>query len=122
MVSKHGAIFIYCDEKSTSINTYCCYCGEYSVCGPIRTNFSNCWVSKEGCRYATTKEKTGFLKRLETEEHLHWNPDRKIPEPITGRAEPGDYYYYIDANGDIIRDIDEYTVFDDQRYELGNYS
>ena len=37
------------------------------------------------------------------------------------RAEKGEGYYYLDDFGDIASKGDEYDIFDNQRYNIGNY-
>lgn len=37
------------------------------------------------------------------------------------RAEEGEGYYYLDDFGDIASKGDEYDIFDNQRYNIGNY-
>lgn len=101
LVSSTGNVFIYSDEKAQNDNLYCCYCGVFQSSKLILTHFSNCWTKKEGCRFATPKEKADFLKRLETEERLRWNADNKKLEPIRWKPKNGEKFYYIDVNGKV---------------------
>ena len=101
LVSAMGNVFIYSDKDAVDSNTYSSYCGIYARNnGSISTKFSNNWTEKEGCRYATSVEKSEFLRRLEKEYHKKWNPEKKCLEDI-----------YIPKFGDIVKVIFSSTTF-----------
>lgn len=121
LISSKDCIFIYSDKEAEIFNLYCCYCGEYRGHLGIRTTFSDNWTEKNGCRFATSKEKADFLKRLETEKHLRWNADTKKLEPIRWRAERNGIYWFIDPHGWGNRTVDIRSNYDNDMYEIGNY-
>lgn len=119
LIDADGDIFIYSDAKTQNGNFYSCYCGTHH--GKIRAAFCYNWVDKEGCRFATLEEKADFLKRLETEEHLRWNADTKVLEPIRWRAECNGIYWFIDPHGRGNKTFDVRSNYDNDMYEIGNY-
>ena len=124
LIDADGDIFIYSDAKTQNGNFYSCYCGTHH--GKIRAAFCYNWVDKEGCRFATPEEKSAFLKRLETEEHLRWNAETKKLEPIRWRAEFGENYFVVtnskERNSFIVKEKRECSsIFDEENYQLNNY-
>lgn len=126
LVSSLGNVFIYSDKKAEYDNYYCCYCGEYDINGSVLTNFSNAWTIKTDCRFATPKEKSAFLEKLESEAHLRWNADTKKLEPIRWRAKFTESYFVV-TNSDerdsfIVKEKKEgFSIFDEGNYQLNNY-
>ena len=95
LASAMGNVFIYSDKDAVDSNTYSSYCGMYAGNnGSISTEFSNNWTCKEGCRFATSTEKSSFLERLEKEYNKKWNPEKRCLEDI-----------YIPKFGDIVKVI-----------------
>lgn len=95
LVSAMGNVFIYSDKDAVDSNTYSSYCGTYAgKNGSVSTIFSDNWTCKEGCRFATSSEKSSFLERLEKEYNKKWNPEKKCLEDI-----------YIPKFGDIVKVI-----------------
>lgn len=95
LVSAIGNVFIYSDKDAVDSDTYSSYCGMYARNNDsISMEFSNNWTYKEGCRFATSTEKSSFLKRLEREYHKSWNPEKKCLEDI-----------YVPKFGDIVKVI-----------------
>lgn len=119
LIDADGDIFIYSDAKTQNGNFYSCYCGTHH--GKIRAAFCYNWVDKTDCRFATSKEKADFLKRLETEEHRRWNANTKVLEPIRWRAERNGIYWFIDPHGWGNRTVDIRSNYDNDMYEIGNY-
>lgn len=119
LIDADGDIFICSNAYTQNSNFYSCYCGTHH--GKIRAAFCYNWVDKEGCRFATPKEKADFLKRLEAEEHLRWNADTKELEPIRWRAERNGIYWFIDPHGCGNRTVDIRSNYDNDMYEIGNY-
>lgn len=54
-------------------------------------------------RFATEKEKSDFLERLEKECGKRWNAEKKCLEDIRWKPNDGDYYFFIDSDGKIKR-------------------
>lgn len=101
LASAMGNVFIYSDKDAVDSNTYSSYCGMYAGNnGSISTEFSNNWTCKEGCRFATSTEKSSFLKRLERGYHKSWNPEKKCLEDI-----------YVPKFGDIVKVVFSSTKF-----------
>lgn len=91
LVSKKGSIFIY--KPTDTSDSYGCYCACLKE-GEMFIKDSSDWALKEGCRYATSVEKSEFLRRLEKDYHKKWNPEKKCLEDI-----------YIPKFGDIVKVI-----------------
>lgn len=101
LVSAIGNVFIYSDKDAVASDTYSSYCGMYARNNDsISMEFSNNWTYKEGCRFATSTEKSSFLKRLEREYHKSWNPEKKCLEDI-----------YVPKFGDIVKVVLSSTKF-----------
>lgn len=98
LVSKNDSVFIY---KSTDVSdSYGCYCACLKE-GEMFIKDSSDWTLKEGCRYATSVEKSEFLRRLEKDYHKKWNAEKKCLEDI-----------YIPKFGDIVK-----VITDDNQYK-----
>lgn len=95
LVSKWDCVFIYSNKKPRDNSAYSSYCGVSRVTNIISLEFSDNWIYKEGCRYATPEEKVDFLKRLEKEWNKRWNTKKKCLEDI-----------YIPKFGDIVKIVD----------------
>ena len=52
---------------------------------------------------------------------LHWNAETKEMEKIRKRAKQGKKYLYINEAGIIHNYIEDYDIFDNKAYNLGNY-
>lgn len=121
-VSSLGNVFIYCDKELLSSNSYCgCYCVSYSMKGQIITYYTKLHTKKNGCRYATPKEKDDFLERLEKECGKRWNPETKQLEDIRWRADKGKPYYVVNMFGFVQRLTEEGLSKDELYYNIGNY-
>lgn len=122
LVSAIGNVFIYSDKDAVDSNTYSSYCGMYARNnGSISTEFSNNWTCKEGCRFATSTEKSSFLERLEKEYHKSWNPETKQLEDIRWRAKKGKEYYTINGALDVVWEFAGECPHEDVLYNRGNY-
>lgn len=119
LIDADGDIFIYSDAKTQNGNFYSCYCGTHH--GKIRAAFCYNWVDKTDCRFATSKEKADFLKRLETEKHRRWNADTKTLEPIRWRAAVFEEFCYVDSHGDVCHRTDDLDDCSNNFYDMGNY-
>lgn len=120
LVSSDGNVFIY-TGLSTPIS-YGAYCGvnsndDIDICHPL----SSGWTPREGCRFATPREKSTFLKRLESEKYFRWDSKSKELVTTRWRAYDGESYYYIDSGGNVRMGTEWHTSDDNKRYEAGNY-
>lgn len=116
-----GLVFIYSDKPATTSDNVCAYCGSYDEReGFISTEFSNGWVEKKECRFATPEEKSDFLERLEKECHKKWNEEKKCLEDIRWEPKDGETYFYVNHYGVII--AAKYSGFPDDilRCSVGN--
>lgn len=124
LVSKWGCVFIYSNKKPRNKFAYSSYCGVSRVTNIISLEFSDNWTNKEGCRYATPKEKVDFLKRLEKEWNKRWNPETKELEDIRWRAEEGKYFYHIefaDKGLNVFQSTDNRGNHSSNLYARNNY-
>lgn len=122
LVSATGNVFIYSDKDAVDSNIYSSYCGMYAENdSSISTKFSNNWTFKEGCRFATSTEKSSFLKRLEREYNKKWNPETKQLEDIRWRAKKGEEYYTINGALDVVGEFAGACHHEDVLYNRGNY-
>jgi hypothetical protein len=71
-------------------------------------------------RHASEREKQKFLDDLRSK-GLQWNAETKRMENIGKRVKKYERYLYINSYMDVIEKTDEYSVFDNQFYALGNY-
>lgn len=103
---RDGDFLISCKGNTFILNTennrngfFGCYAG-VTLCGIINLNPRINWTPKEGCRYATEKERKEFLSRIEDEYSKVWIPSTKYFKNWEPRfQEP---YYYINIFGEII--------------------
>lgn len=117
LVDKDGDIFIY-NGKETKFSYGCYICESNKV---VCIESADNWVGKEGCMYASEKEKNEFLARLEEQYNVRWNQEKKETEKIRWRAGIGEKYYFISDSLKVISDADLYTSEDDNRYKVCNY-
>lgn len=71
-------------------------------------------------RHASEREKQKFLDDLRSK-GLQWNAETKTLENIGKRVKKYERYLYINPYMSVVEKTDEYSVFDDQFYTLGNY-
>jgi hypothetical protein len=76
--------------------------------------------NKDAFRHATEEEKQLLFDKMK-EQGLKWNPKEKRVEKIRWRASLDERYYYINHLLDCVSDIEESHIFDEERWELGNY-
>lgn len=113
-ISDTGLIFInkkYCNGSSQSyigINSY----GKISLVSCFYQ------IMKNG-RFATQKEKSTFLKRLEKEYNKRWNPKEKKLEDIRWRPRVGETYYYINGAG-VVCETQYTSVVDEEYFNVYN--
>lgn len=79
------------------------------------------WCHLIQCRFASPDEKAEFLERLENELRKRWDPETKTLEPIRWRANRNEYYYAMTPEFTVARYLEEYSIFDEGRYNAGNY-
>lgn len=102
LICPGGGVFIY-NGNCTDLH-YGAYCGidmynDIAIC----SNLSKRWTCKQGCRFATSEEKSAFLERLETELSKRWNPETKQLEDIRWKPKEGEKYYFVDTVLSIVR-------------------
>ena len=122
LISSSGNIFIYSGRKS------CSYFGAYVGVGyegdiVVKNASDTQWTQKDGCRYATDREKADFLERLKKEHNLAWNEETKKLETIRWRAGMAEVYYHIvEATEPVIaKSFESRCMIDDSLHASGNY-
>lgn len=83
----------------------------------------NCTDARWGngtLRHATEEEKKLLFDKMK-EQGLKWNAENKRVEKIRWRASLDERYYYINHLLDCVSDIEESHIFDEERWEVGNY-
>lgn len=119
LVTGSGNIFIYnphyksaCVPFYVGINAYGQICvhedGENTGFGILSR-----------CRYATNKEKSAFLERIEKEFGKRWNPETKELEDIRWEPKARECYFYADYDGKVKKAINQ-TVCDSFRILMNN--
>lgn len=71
-------------------------------------------------RHATEKEKQAFFEELKAK-GLRWNAETKTMEKIRVRVKNGGKYLTINEFGEVAELNDYYSLFDDRKYNSGNY-
>ena len=71
-------------------------------------------------RHATEKEKQAFFDELKAK-GLRWNAETKTMEKIRVRVKNGGKYLTINEFGEVAELNDYYSLFDDRKYNSGNY-
>lgn len=79
------------------------------------TDFNNC-----AFRHATDEEKQQLFDNMK-EQGLRWNAEEKRVEKIRWRAEKGEIYYFVDANGNISRYHEDDNENDKTLWRIYNY-
>ena len=86
-------------------------------------NTSNCDNFNWGGRYfrhATEEEKQEFFDELKAK-GLKWNAKTKTMERIRERARKGEKYLTVNSLGHVREVTEEYCIFNDTNFNLGNY-
>lgn len=71
-------------------------------------------------RHATEEEKQAFFDELKAK-GLKWNAQTKTMEKIRVRVKNGGKYLTINEFGEVAELNDYYSLFDDRKYNSGNY-
>lgn len=71
-------------------------------------------------RHATEKEKKLLFDKMK-EHGLRWDAEEKRVEKIRWRASSDERYYYINHLLDCRSDIEESHIFNEERWNVGNY-
>nr|DAX28765.1 MAG TPA: hypothetical protein [Caudoviricetes sp.] len=107
-----GTIVIF---KSYQTNLEDNFCSHYN-----NSNDSNfCW-SPVAFRKTTEYEKQKFFDELKAK-GLRWNAETKTMEKIRVRVKNGGKYLTINEFGEVAELNDYYSLFDDRKYNSGNY-
>ena len=78
------------------------------------------WNELHDWRHATDEEKQILFDKMK-EKGLRWNAEKKKVENVRWRAEYGDFYYFIDAELDVIETTENYTSVDNLLWNSHNY-
>ena len=71
-------------------------------------------------RHATDEEKQLRFNKMK-EQGLRWNAEEKKVEKIRWRAEKGEYFYFVQADGCVLENTEISNEDDDKIHEYGNY-
>lgn len=71
-------------------------------------------------RRATEEEKQAFFDELKTK-GLRWNAETKTMEKFRVRVKNGEKYLTINEFGEVIELDEDHCLYDDKKYNLGNY-
>lgn len=83
-------------------------------------NNDNTYWNAGAFRHATEEEKQTFFNDLKAK-GLYWNTKTKTLENTEKRAKKYERYLYINPYMDVVEATDEYNVFDNKFFEMGNY-
>lgn len=82
-------------------------------------DYTEGWFT-DGFRHATDEEKEKFLDELR-EKGLWWNSLTKTMEKFRRRAKQGEKYLYITYIRYVRESTENYSNWDDERFDSGNY-
>lgn len=71
-------------------------------------------------RHATEEEKQAFFDELKAKK-LKWNAETKTMEKFRVRVKNGEKYLTINEFGEVIELDEDHCLYDDKKYNLGNY-
>lgn len=85
-----------------------------------RNNFANIDLDKEDSYLITTNllVNKAMKDRLE---YIVEKVNKKYGVPKRWRAEDGNYYYHVDDEFIIQKEVEDYMILDNNRYNIGNY-
>ena len=85
-----------------------------------RNNFANIDLDKEDNYLITTNllVNKAMKDRLE---YIVEKVNKKYGVPKRWRAEDGNYYYHVDDEFIIQKEVEDYMILDNNRYNIGNY-
>lgn len=69
---------------------------------------------------ATDKQKQRLLDRL-AKEGLRWDAEKLKLRKKRWRARKDEYYWFVDSDGSVYKDTENFLLLDNSRYSLGNY-
>lgn len=95
-----------------NINVFCFYCSN--------TGWGNEGWNASNFRHATEEEKQEFFDELKAK-GLKWNAKTKTMERIRERARKGEKYLTVNSLGHVREVTEEYCIFNDTNFNLGNY-
>lgn len=111
--SKHSSTILIFKEMSEDDSRW--FYSHYNT-----DNSSNKGWNKVAFRPATEEEKKLLFDKMK-EQGLKWNADEKRVENIRWRASSDERYYYINHFFECQSDIEESHIFDEDRWNVGNY-
>lgn len=106
----NGAMIIF--KALNNADEMLSYCNNYAV-------INEGW-QVDAFRHATEEEKQAFFNELYTK-GLRWNAETKTMEKIRVRVKNGGKYLTINEFGEVAELNDYYSLFDDRKYNSGNY-
>lgn len=121
-------VFIFKEDESKQkdnrngyyvCHTYVSCSTGYVIDVPTKESLSFCGY-KDDVRLATEEEKKLLFDKMK-EQGLKWNADEKRVENIRWRASSDERYYYINHFFECQSDIEESHIFDEDRWNVGNY-
>ena len=71
-------------------------------------------------RHTTEEEKQAFFDELKAKK-LKWNAETKTMEKFRVRVKNGEKYLTINEFGEVIELDEDHCLYDDKKYNLGNY-
>ena len=86
--------------------------------------YKSMWFSKENIksiRYATDEEKQELFNKLANQKQLRWDEKELKFEGIRWRAEKGEKFWFISAEGSVSYSHDDYSRIVDELYKFSNY-
>lgn len=107
-----GRVVIFKSYENDSCKHFCTYYNSANTS-------NNAWFAD--CFHpATEEEKQAFFNELYTK-GLRWNAQTKTMEKIRVRVKNGGKYLTINEFGEVAELNDYYSLFDDRKYNSGNY-
>lgn len=107
-----GRVVIFKSYENDSCKHFCTYYNSANTS-------NNAWFAD--CFHpATEEEKQAFFDDLKAK-GLKWNDETKQMERIRKRVEKGKEYLIVNRLGDVVKLVDEHSIFDDMNYYSGNY-
>ena len=111
-------IFIY--KGTNERGSHCYYAGlDMAKKLHISKSISSSWYCDK-LSYATDEEKQLLFDKMK-EKGLRWNAEEKKVEAIRWRAEKGEIYYFVGANGNISRYHEDDDENDKTLWRIYNY-
>lgn len=112
VVKDNPSFVVIFKEYTSNGRTFCSY---FNIQKLSDTNWSVKWF-----RHATEEEKQAFFDELKAKK-LKWNAETKTMEKFRVRVKNGEKYLTINGFGEVIELDEDHCLYDDKKYNLGNY-